>query len=151
MGRNYSRKETPTASDLTLIWDNTNSDWKLSSFSSVSTLVEGLLTTLTTAIQQPTSQYLSPATGFSITLEGDDDIHLMITPSTTLATGSIVLPISPGTADKQRVIVTTSQEITALTVSGNGATIVGGPSTLDVGGYFTLKYDMQANTWYRVG
>jgi hypothetical protein len=150
MGRNYSRKETPTSSDLSLIWDSANSDWKLSPFTGIATLIGNLLTSLTSAIQQPTSQYLSPATGFSITLEGTDDTHLIMTPSTTLATGSIVLPISPGTVDKQRVTVTTSQEITALTVSGNGAAVVGGPSTISVGGYFELKYDMQTNSWYRV-
>lgn len=151
MGRNYSRKETPAASDLALIWDNANSDWKLSPFSGIAKLIEGLLNKITTALQQPTSQYLSPLTGFALTLEGTDDLHLILTPASTIATGEIILPVSPGTVDKQRVIVTSSQEITSLTVSGNGATVLGGPSTIAAAGYFTLKYDMQTNTWYRIG
>jgi hypothetical protein len=151
MGRNYSRKDSPVSSDLALIWDASNSDWKLSPFSSIATLVEGLLTTLTTAIQKAVSQYLSPATGFSLTLDGSENIHLMITPAATLATGTIVLPISPGTVDKQTVTVTSSQEITSLTITGNGASLVGAPATISLGGFFTLKYDVQANTWYRVG
>jgi len=151
MGRNYSRKDSPTSSDLALIWDNSNSDWKLSSFSSVATLMESLLTSLTTAIQEPTTQYLTPVTGFSLTLTGSADLHLIVTPAATLATGTILLPASTGTADKQLVTVTTSQEITGLTVDGNGATVVGAPTTLVLGGFFALKFDMTTNTWYRVG
>jgi hypothetical protein len=76
---------------------------------------------------------------------------LIVTPAATLATGTILLPASTGTADKQLVTVTTSQEITGLTVDGNGATVVGAPTTLVLGGFFALKFDMTTNTWYRVG
>lgn len=35
MGRNYSRKENPTLSDLPLIWDNANSDWRLTTIAAI--------------------------------------------------------------------------------------------------------------------
>ena len=150
MGRNYSRKLAPVASDLALIWDDANSDWRVSPLSAVSKVVGGLLPFLESAIQQPVSQYLSPATDFTITLEGTDNIHLILTPSVTIADGTITLPVNPGVVDKQTVTVTTSAEVTALTVAGNGSTVVGAPTTLATGAFFTLKFDMQTGAWYRV-
>lgn len=146
MGRNYSRKDTPASADLPLIWDTANSDWRLTPFSAVATLMETLLPTV---VPKPTTQYLTAPDAFSLTLEGTADIRAILTPAATLATGTVVLPISPGTVDKQEVFVHTTQEITALTITGNGATVVGGPTTLLAGGYFGLVYDMQTNSWYR--
>lgn len=151
MARNYSRKESPAASDLSLIWDNTNSDWKLAPFSGIATLIEGLLTKLSTALQEKVSQYVTPVTGFTLTLTGTADLHLILTPAGTLASGTVTLPISTSLRDKQQVLVTTSQAITSFTLGPNGATVVGAPTTLTAGGFFTMKYDAQNHTWYRVG
>lgn len=146
-GRNYSRKDSPTTSDLSLIWDSANADWRLSTLASIKALVESGLTFTVPA----TTQRLIPLTGFESTLEGSNNLHLIITPAGTLATGTINLPSSVEAVDKQTVLVTTSQEITSLTVGGNGATAVGAPTTLALGGYFTMKYDASTTTWYRVG
>lgn len=151
MGRNYSRKDNPVASDLSLVWDNANSDWKLASFSGIATLMSSLLTKLKTALQEKTSEYSSPVAGFSHTLTGTADVHLILTPAATLATGTIVLPQSTNLRDKQLVLVTSSAEITSLTVSPNGASLVGTPTTISAGGYFEMKYDSKNHTWYRVG
>jgi len=147
MGRNYSRKANPTTSDLALLWDAANSDWALSSLSNV----KSLLTTGLAYVAPAQTRYLIPLTGFTETLEGTDNLHLVVTPAGTLATGTINLPASTEAIDKQTVLVSTSQEITALTVGGNGATVVGVPTTLALGGYFTMKYDAPNATWYRVG
>jgi hypothetical protein len=147
MGRNYSRKDTPTLSDLCLIWDEDNSDWRLTTISAISTLVEG---DITPGLQEPVSQYLVAGEGFSVEVTGDDDTHLILTPAATLASGTVVLPGVADVRDKQTVLVTTSQEITSLTVDANGSLEVGAPTTLDLGGFFTMKYDSQNGTWYRV-
>lgn len=144
-GRNYSRKDSPALADLSLIWDSANSDWRLSTLSSIQTLFEAEDT-----IKEPVSQYSNPLTGFSLSVTDDTrDIHVILNPAGTLATGTIVLPATP--RDKQLVIVTTSNEITALTIDGGSATVQGDPTTLAAGGFFTMKYDTTTTTWYRVG
>ena len=101
-----------------------------------------------------TTQYSAPsATGFSVSVtDGSDDIWLVLTPTATFATGTIVLPAMTGAADKQEVLVNCTQEVTTLTVDGNGATAVTGePTTLAANDFFTLKYDSPTKTWYRIG
>jgi hypothetical protein len=54
--------------------------------------------------------------------------------------------------DKQEVLVNCTQQVTALTVNGNGAVAVTGePASLGADDYFRLKYDAIMRTWYRVG
>lgn len=103
------------------------------------------------------TQYASPSsTGFSITItDGADDtnsVHLILTPTAGYAAGTIVLPPSPGAADKQEVLVNCTQQVNTLTINGNGATAVTGePTALAADDFFRLKYDLPTRTWYRVG
>ena len=104
-----------------------------------------------------TTQYSAPSsTGFNVTITdgGDDDtnVHLILTPTGTLAAGTITLPPVAGCVDKQQVLVNSTQEVTTLTVAGNGATAVTGePSTLAANDFFRMKLDKPTLTWYRVG
>jgi hypothetical protein len=106
-----------------------------------------------TAQQAFTTQYASPsATGFSVQItQGNDNIHLILTPTAGYAAGTIVLPTSTGLADKQEVLVNCTQQVTALTITGNGATVTGEPTSLSADAFFRLKYDLATNVWYRVG
>jgi len=61
----------------------------------------------------------------------------------------VVMPASP--VDGQQVVVTSTQAVTTLTVSGNGASVNGAPSTLAANGYFRLRYDQINNSFYRIG
>lgn len=103
------------------------------------------------------TQYSSPsATGFNVTItDGADDntnVHLILTPTAGYATGTITLPPVAGLVDKQEVLVNCTQQVTALTVNGNGATAVTGePTSLAADDFFRLKYDLPSQTWYRVG
>jgi len=63
----------------------------------------------------------------------------------------LVLPPVAGVLDKQELLVNTTQAVTTLTVSANGATVVGAPTTLAAGGFFCLRFDGVLDTWYRVG
>lgn len=104
------------------------------------------------AFMQPTgggldTQYASPsATGFTVTLTGTSDIWLVLTPVAGYAAGTIVLPSSP--VDQQRVEVSCSQAVTALTVSGTAA---GAPTTLAANGFFSMRYEGVTGIWRRVG
>lgn len=108
---------------------------------------------LTFPTQQFTTQYAAPsATGFSVQVtNGADNIHLILTPTAGFAAGTLVLPVTPGAVDKQEVLVSCTQAVTALTVNGNGATVTGAPTTLAANAFFRLKLDATTNVWYRIG
>lgn len=154
MGRNYSRKSDPTLSDLAFIWDAASSDWKLVTFSDISTLLQSASEETDTNIKEMNTQYSAPsAAGFTVQVNDDDeDTHLILIPTGTLADGTIKLPLVTNLRDKQKVLVSCTQQITTLTVDSNGTTAVNGaPSALGADDYFTLKYDLAVDAWYRVG
>lgn len=150
MSRNYSRKSSPKLADMPLIWDSENNDWRLCTLSDVFTLFsESFLET----VLEPDSQYAAPAvTDFEVTISANDhDTHLILTPASTLAAGTITLPTPANLRDKQLLICNCTQQVTALTIEGNGAAAVnGGPTTLGADDFFTLKYDLTLNTWNRI-
>lgn len=96
-------------------------------------------------------QYSAPSsTGFTTTIQDtDNNVWLILTPTTTMATGTIVLPTSP--IDNQEVLINSTNEVTALTVNGGDYTITGEPSTLVANGFFKLKFNVIVGTWYRIG
>ena len=98
-------------------------------------------------------QYAAPSsTGFTTNItDSSASVWLVLTPSGTLAAGTIVLPAVGNCVESQEVLVSSSQTVTALTVSTNGATIVGAPTTISSGGFFTLRFEPVLKTWYRVG
>ncbi len=154
MARNYSRKENPTGSDLALIWDAANSDWRLATLTDIRELFEANADVV--HLIEKVSQYSVPLTGGTVVVtDGDDDdadVHLFLTPAGTLSTLTITLPAVAGLRDKQEVLVSSSQIVTTLTVGANGASsIVGGPTAFTAGGFFTLKYDLITTTWNRIG
>jgi hypothetical protein len=108
-----------------------------------------LLQTLLTASGSVT-QYAAPsATGFSVTIApptAGGSVYLLLTPVATYATGTIVMPAPP--ADRQEISVVSTQIVTALTVSGNGYTVTGAPTTLAANGTFKLRYDAVTSAWY---
>jgi hypothetical protein len=96
--------------------------------------------------------YQTPATGFSITI-GAGVRTLVLDPAGTLATGTITMPASP--VDGQEIRISSSQNITALTVSANaGQSIKNAPTAFTVSttgqqGYAFI-YRASNTTWYRL-
>lgn len=89
-----------------------------------------------------------PTTGFSFTI-GNGTVTQLFNPAGTLATGTITTPASP--KDGQEFYVSTSQIITALTVSANsGQSILNPPTTLALGTGFGYIYDLASTTWFRL-
>jgi hypothetical protein len=84
-------------------------------------------------------------TGFTLTLSATTHLN-PITPAGTLASGTITMPA--GIANGFRALVSTTQAITALTVSPNsGQSILGAPTSLAAGGSFEMTYDSAITTW----
>jgi hypothetical protein len=93
--------------------------------------------------------YNAPTTGFSLTIANGIG-RLVLDPAGTLATGTVTMPATP--ADGEEVGISSTQIITALTISGNsGQTMADTISTLGVGGCVTFKWVAAQTKWYRVG
>ncbi len=88
--------------------------------------------------------------GFTVTLPSTaNSLFLILTPTGTMATGTLVLPPASGAADGQQVVVYTSEDVSALTITPNGATAVNGaPTSLSAGDAFTLRFDNLSNSWF---
>ncbi len=121
---------------------------------SVSQLVAFVQASLSTSGYMQT-QYAAPiATAFNVSLvpaTPGGSMYLLLTPLAAYAAGTITLPVVENIADGQEVLVNTTQAVTALTVAGNGALVVGAPTTLAANAFFRLRYNGVLNTWYRVG
>jgi len=137
------------SSDQVPIYQAANGDARKASMAVIKTFMQDGIT----ASDDKITQYAAPsATAFSVQItDGSDSIWLILTPTATFATGTIVLPALANCVDKQEVLVVCTQIVTTLTVSGNGATVTGAPTTLAANAFFRLRFDDVVNVWYRVG
>jgi len=96
-----------------------------------------------TIINAPTNS------GFNIQIGAQtQSLFLILNPSGAFAAGTITLPPVASCFDGQEILVASSQSIAALTVNGNGATLVGTPGALGIGGFFTIRFNRLQSTWY---
>lgn len=143
--------DTVTAGDLLAIFATSDGQARKAS---ISVLQEFMQDNLSFGVAAFTTQFAAPSsTGFSIQItDNTDDTHLILTPTATFATGTIVLPKATVAVDKQQVLVNSTQIVTTLTIDGNGAiAVTGEPSTLAANDFFTLKFEKATSVWYRVG
>jgi hypothetical protein len=84
-------------------------------------------------------------TGFSYTFAAGTQV-LVINPAGTLATGTITMPASP--SDGMTITVESTQQVTALTMSGNGGTVVGSAVQLIPNQPLSWVYRLSNTTWY---
>lgn len=105
-----------------------------------------------TASDDKITQYAAPsASGFSIQVnDSDESVWLVLTPTAGFAAGTLVLPAVANCIDRQEILVNCTQSVITLTVSGNGSTVTGAPTTLSANGFFCLRFDLITQTWYRV-
>ena len=97
----------------------------------------------TTQINAPTSS------GFNLQLGAQtQSLFLIINPTGAFAAGTITLPPVASCFDGQEILVVSSQSIAALTVNGNGGTLLGAPSAIGIGGFFTIRFNSLQATWY---
>ena len=158
MSKKITRTDSVSVGDLFVIWKTSDGDYRGCPASKVLEFFQNNLTFPSYTDQSAyTTQYSAPsATGFNVTItDGVDDntnVHLILTPTAGYATGTITLPPVAVLSDKQEILVNCTQQVTALTVNGNGATAVTGePTSLAADDFFRLKYDLATQTWYRVG
>lgn len=130
-----------------------NQDYRLSISELVAYMQGALVIPPFSGFVDYTTQYAAPSsTGFSVQItDSSANTHLILTPTAGFAAGTIVLPAIANCVDKQDILVNTTQQVTALTINGNGATVTGEPTSLAADDFFRLKYDLITNAWYRIG
>lgn len=95
----------------------------------------------------------TPGTGFNVAVPTPvaQQQWMLIQPAGTLAAGTITLPLNTQTPDGMEVLITTTQQITAFTLSLNGASAAyGDPTTLAAEDFFRMRFVQSTNSWYRI-
>ncbi|HAV4987981.1 TPA: transcriptional regulator [Acinetobacter nosocomialis] len=97
-------------------------------------------------------QLFNPNADFNVLVDNNIlGTYLVVNPSVQITNGIITLPPILDLTDGQEVFVTSSKQITNLTIAGNGAALIGMPITIGLAGFFKLRFDKTSQTWYRAG
>lgn len=141
LGSSLTRVD-PENADLLALWSSSAGDWRGTPVSSLVAFIRALT-------DDKVTQYFAPSSSPASVTVADGNTWLLMTPSGTIGSTTITYPTSK--ADKDEIIVTSSQILSAITHTGNGATISNGaPTSLSAGASFTMRYDAVLNTWFRV-
>ena len=136
---------TLSSSDQLPVYSSSNGDARKASLSA-------LLAWFRSTFASPDFEAVLEAptgSGFNIQLAAStESLWLIANPTGAFAAGTITLPPVADCFDGQEIIVTCSQAVTALTVDGNVATVLGEPSGLGTGGFFALRFRESQSTWY---
>ncbi|MFA6093974.1 MAG: hypothetical protein WC986_13630 [Elusimicrobiota bacterium] len=144
-----SSADSPAAGDQVPIYSSANGDARRASL----TALKAFFNAGVSASDDKATQYSAPsASPFTVAVtDSSASAWLVLTPTGTLAAGTITLPAVANCVDRQEILVNCTQVVTALTVAGNGATVTGAPTALAANGFFLLRFDAVTDTWYRVG
>jgi hypothetical protein len=137
-----------SSGDQLPVYSPNNGDARRTSIGSLLTFFQQSFASPTLAVN-----LFVPGSGFNITVPTpvSNDQWMLLQPAGTLATGTITLPLNTGVPDGTTVLITTTQEITSLTIALNGASaIYGGVSFLGAGTATAIRYYQPTNSWYQV-
>jgi hypothetical protein len=140
--------DTLSSGDQFYIWSTANGDQRTIS---TATLLTFLNSNLSMGDNKVT-QYAAPsATGFSVSInDSSNSVWLVLTPVAGYAAGTLILPAVANCVDRQEILVNSTQAVTTLTITPNGSTVTGAPTTLAANGFFRLRFEIVTKTWYRV-
>ena len=150
-----STADTLTAGDLLPIWRANNSDTRKTSLTTLQAYMQANLTfpSVAAGVSQFVVQYAAPvATGFTVTLVSTSNNQwLVMSPLAAYAAGTITFPPVASVVDNQEILIFSTQIVTALTISGNGATVAGSPGFISGNGAIRFKYNALGSVWYCIG
>jgi len=117
---------TISSGDQLPVYSPNNGDARRTSIGSLLTFFQQSFASPTLAVN-----LFVPGDGFNITVPTpvSNDQWMLLQPAGTLASGTITLPLNTGVPDGTSVLITTTQEITSLTIALNGATAIYGAVT----------------------
>ena len=139
---------TISSGDQLPVYSPNNGDARRTSIGSLLTFFQQSFASPTLAVN-----LFVPANGFNITVPTpvSNDQWMLLQPAGTLATGTITLPLNTGVPDGTTVLITTTQEITSLTIALNGASaIYGGVTSLAAGTATAIRFYQPTNSWYQI-
>jgi len=149
-----SATDTLTGGDLIPVYVQAAGDARKASMTRFLAFMQANLVfpSTSTGVSQFVPQYASPvATGFTVTLNANSNNQwLILSPLAAYAAGTITFPPQASLADNQEIIIASTQAITALTINGNGPSVIGAPATVSQYGSFRFKYNALGNAWYRL-
>jgi len=134
-----------SSGDKIPIYSNAQGDARKASLATLLQFIEDSFVNpeFTTIINAPT------ASGFTLDVSAQTtNIWMIVNPTGPFAAGTVRLPAPSDCFDGQELILCTTQLITAFTLNGNGATLVGQPTSLGAGAFFTIRYNASQTTWY---
>lgn len=139
---------TISSGDQLPVYSPNNGDARRTSIGSLLTFFQQSFASPTLAVN-----LFVPGNGFNITVPTpvSEQQWMLLQPAGTLASGTITLPLNTGVPDGTTVLITTTQEITSLTIALNGATaIFGGVSFLGAGTATAIRFYQPTNSWYQI-
>jgi hypothetical protein len=139
---------TVSSGDQLPVYSPNNGDARRTSIGSLLTFFQQSFASPTLAVN-----LFVPGSGFNITVPTpvSQDQWMLLQPAGTLATGTITLPLNTGVPDGTTVLITTTQEITSLTIALNGASaIYGGVTFLGAGAATAIRFYQPTNSWYQI-
>ena len=139
---------TISSGDQLPVYSPNNGDARRTSIGSLLTFFQQSFASPTLAVN-----LFVPGSGFNITVPTpvSNDQWMLLQPAGTLATGTITLPLNTGVPDGTTVLITTTQEITSLTIALNGASaIYGTVSFLGAGTATAIRFYQPTNSWYQI-
>jgi len=139
---------TISSGDQLPVYSPNNGDARRTSIGSLLTFFQQSFASPTLAVN-----LFVPGNGFNITVPTpvSNDQWMLLQPAGTLATGTITLPLNTGVPDGTSVLITTTQEITSLTIALNGASaIYGGVTSLAAGTATAIRFYQPTNSWYQI-
>jgi len=139
---------TISSGDQLPVYSPNNGDARRTSIGSLLTFFQQSFASPTVAVN-----LFVPGTGFNITVPTpvSEQQWMILQPAGTLASGTITLPLNTGVPDGTTVLITSTQEITSLTIALNGASaIYGAVTTLGAGGAAVYRFYQPTNSWYNI-
>jgi len=139
---------TISSGDQLPVYSPNNGDARRTSIGSLLTFFQQSFASPTLAVN-----LFVPGSGFNITVPTpvSEQQWMLLQPAGTLATGTITLPLNTGVPDGTTVLITTTQEITSLTLALNGASaIYGGVTSLAAGTATAIRFYQPTNSWYQI-
>lgn len=88
--------------------------------------------------------------GTTVCTDAVNDAHVVCTPAATIAAHTFTFPSNANSRIGQKLTISTSAEITAVTFSGSGLTITEDVTGLGAGAAITFQ-KVAANSWRRIG
>jgi hypothetical protein len=137
-----------SSGDQLPVYSPNNGDARRTSIGSLLTFFQQSFASPTLAVN-----LFVPGSGFNITVPTpvSQQQWMLLQPAGTLATGTITLPLNTGVPDGTTVLITSTQEITSLTIALNGASaIFGAVISLGAGCAAVYRFYQPTNSWYNI-